>query len=224
MAIGAWWVVRTTWGWVSLAGETDGLSYVGFPEDSEETAIQSLHRSVATIGVFDAEPFHGHVPLVQAYFSGEPVDLAQLPATVTGSTLQLRIWETTRLVRRGQTITYGELALEAGYPRAARAAGAAMATNPAGLLVPCHRVVAANGIGGYGRHPERKRALLQLEGVERFGPNVTRSTGVPHRRHESGSDGLSHVRMGWNRYVDDARPGLRRRDFSSGGDGGELVG
>lgn len=66
----------------------------------------------------------------------------------------------------GETVTYGELADMAGAPRAARAVGTAMARNPVPILIPCHRVVAAGGIGGYGSSGvEMKRVLLAIEGV-----------------------------------------------------------
>jgi methylated-DNA-[protein]-cysteine S-methyltransferase len=74
--------------------------------------------------------------------------------------------ETLRQVPRGEVVTYGELAALAGYPGAARAVGSACATNRFWLLVPCHRVVAAAGLGGYGSSgPGLKRRLLELEGV-----------------------------------------------------------
>jgi methylated-DNA-[protein]-cysteine S-methyltransferase len=68
----------------------------------------------------------------------------------------------------GETVTYAELAGLSGRPRAARAVGTAMASNPVPLIIPCHRVVAADGLGGYGGadgRPDLKRALLALEGV-----------------------------------------------------------
>jgi O-6-methylguanine DNA methyltransferase len=80
-------------------------------------------------------------------------------------------------VRKGRVISYGELATAAGSPRAARAVGSALGKNPIPILLPCHRVVAANGIGGYGGAADRgwrpggrdpiafKRALLASEGV-----------------------------------------------------------
>ncbi len=78
-----------------------------------------------------------------------------------------RVMETlARDVPWGETVTYGELADMAGAPRAARAVGNVMAHNPVQILLPCHRVVAANGIGGYGpAGVDLKRALLELEGV-----------------------------------------------------------
>jgi methylated-DNA-[protein]-cysteine S-methyltransferase len=74
--------------------------------------------------------------------------------------------ETLRSVPRGEVVTYGELAALAGYPGAARAAGSVCAANRFWLLVPCHRVVAAVGLGGYGSSGVGlKRRLLELEGV-----------------------------------------------------------
>ncbi len=73
-----------------------------------------------------------------------------------------------REVPWGSTVTYGELAELAGRSRAARAVGTTMASNPVPLVVPCHRVVASNGLGGYGGadgRPDLKRALLAIEGV-----------------------------------------------------------
>lgn len=72
----------------------------------------------------------------------------------------------TREVPWGETVTYGELADMAGAPRAARAVGNVMAHNPVPIVIPCHRVVAASGIGGYGAAGvATKRALLAIEGV-----------------------------------------------------------
>jgi methylated-DNA-[protein]-cysteine S-methyltransferase len=102
------------------------------------------------------------------YFSGQrrrftvPVELGAV-----ASLFRRRVLETLRdHVGYGETVAYGELAVMAGRPGAARAVGSAMATNPVPILIPCHRVVAAGGIGGYGSGLDRKRTLLALEGVE----------------------------------------------------------
>lgn len=72
-------------------------------------------------------------------------------------------------VRPGQTITYGQLAQRVGRPRAVRAVGSALRNNPFPVLIPCHRVVAQNGLGGFMGNPpgaaERKRAMLAIEGL-----------------------------------------------------------
>ena len=80
--------------------------------------------------------------------------------------LQRELAAATRAIPWGEVVSYGELAALAGAPRAARAAGSFCAENRFSLIIPCHRVVAANGIGGYGAAgPELKRQLLALEGV-----------------------------------------------------------
>ena len=116
----------------------------------------------------DPEPDHDIVRELDEYFAGErsrftaPVDLDGVTAP-----FRRRVLETLRDdVGYGETVAYGELAAMAGRPGAARAVGSAMATNPVPILIPCHRVVAADGIGGYGCGLDRKRTLLALEGVE----------------------------------------------------------
>lgn len=97
--------------------------------------------------------------------------LTDLPVDLSGADLsefQRHVLVTLRAeIPAGETVTYGELAELAGRPGAARAVGTAMRKNPVQLLIPCHRVVAANGIGGYGGGPAGtalKRALLAREG------------------------------------------------------------
>ncbi len=85
-----------------------------------------------------------------------------------GTPFQRSVWKAISSVRFGDTITYGELARRAGFPGSARAAGAATGRNPIGIIVPCHRIMGANGsLTGYAGGLERKRALLALEGVGR---------------------------------------------------------
>lgn len=75
------------------------------------------------------------------------------------------VWDAMRKIPYGEVRTYGELAAMAGNPRACRAAGNACHVNHLLIVVPCHRVVASGGIGGFGQRPDIKRALLKLEGV-----------------------------------------------------------
>jgi len=74
------------------------------------------------------------------------------------------VWKAISTVGFGKTITYSELALRAGFPGSARAAGAATGRNPISIIVPCHRIVGSNGsLTGYAGGLDRKRALLALE-------------------------------------------------------------
>ena len=102
------------------------------------------------------------------YFEGDdhtlelPVDLS-----LVGGPFRRAVLDTLhREVRHGEVVTYGELARQAGNPRAVRAVGTACAGNPVPIVVPCHRVLpSTRRLGNYGGGPERKRALLSLEGA-----------------------------------------------------------
>lgn len=102
-----------------------------------------------------------------AYFAGGRVDFHDIELDVDWCTpFQRALVTTLRAVPPGETITYGELAALAGYPNAHRAAGSFCAANRFGIIVPCHRVVSADGLGSYGSlGPAYKRRLLELEGA-----------------------------------------------------------
>jgi methylated-DNA-[protein]-cysteine S-methyltransferase len=103
---------------------------------------------------------------LSAYFEGVPTDFAALTLDPRGTLFQLRVWQELRRIPWGQTISYGELARRVGNPKASRAVGQANAVNPLPLIIPCHRVIAANGsLGGYSSGPDRKRWLLRHEGA-----------------------------------------------------------
>lgn len=97
--------------------------------------------------------------------------LVDLVETLQGMPLELpdappftrRVWSLLQKIPFGQTATYAELASQAGSPRGARAVGGACAANPLPVIVPCHRVVASHGLGGYAYGLEWKRTLLELE-------------------------------------------------------------
>ena len=101
------------------------------------------------------------------WFAGEVDDFLDVTLDLDGATeFELALTESLRQVPRGEVVTYAELAALAGSPRAQRAAGTFCARNRFSLVVPCHRVVGAGGIGGYGSlGVEYKRRLLELEGV-----------------------------------------------------------
>jgi len=109
----------------------------------------------------------GLLELVEAYFAGEPVAFDEVEVELDWCTpFQRAVAEALRRVPYGETVTYGELAIAAGYPNAHRAAGTFCAGNRFPLVLPCHRVVSAGGIGPYGSlGGDYKRRLLALEGV-----------------------------------------------------------
>jgi methylated-DNA-[protein]-cysteine S-methyltransferase len=103
---------------------------------------------------------------IAAYLGGEMVDLSRIPVNLNGFTdFERQVLEATRSIPPGETRTYGEIAAAVGKPGAARAVGNALNANPVSIVVPCHRVVAASGPGGFGAGLPVKGYLLGLEGV-----------------------------------------------------------
>jgi methylated-DNA-[protein]-cysteine S-methyltransferase len=99
-----------------------------------------------------------------AYLHGELTAIDSIPVETAGTAFQRSVWSELRRIPAGTTVSYGELAERIGRPEAVRAVGHANGSNPIGVVVPCHRVVGANGsLTGYGGGIERKRWLLQHE-------------------------------------------------------------
>jgi methylated-DNA-[protein]-cysteine S-methyltransferase len=102
---------------------------------------------------------------VREYFAGERTAF-DLSLRLEGTGFDREVWQAVAAIGYGETATYGELADRIGRPGAARAVGAANGRNPIALIVPCHRVIGAAGaLTGYAYGVDRKRALLELEGV-----------------------------------------------------------
>ena len=114
------------------------------------------------LGERDDDVLPGVRSQLDAYWAGQLREFDVVLAPV-GTAWQLRVWEALRTVRYGETRTYGELAAQLGRPTASRAVGSANGRNPISIVVPCHRVVGATGLVGYGGGLERKRFLLDLE-------------------------------------------------------------
>jgi methylated-DNA-[protein]-cysteine S-methyltransferase len=98
------------------------------------------------------------------YFDGRRTEFT-VPVHLDGTAFQRSVWAELRRIPYGETISYGELARRVGRPRGPRAVGQANAHNPVAIIVPCHRVVAADGIGGYAGGLATKRHLLAIEGI-----------------------------------------------------------
>jgi methylated-DNA-[protein]-cysteine S-methyltransferase len=116
--------------------------------------------------VEDPAAFVGIGAAIDAELAGLPAPAAVAVVFRAGTRFQRRVWEELRTIPRGETVTYGELAARIGMPGAARAVGSAVARNPVSIVVPCHRVVGADGsLTGYAGGVEHKRALLEMEGA-----------------------------------------------------------
>lgn len=101
---------------------------------------------------------------LDAYFSGDLRAIDTLAVAAPGTAFQQRVWGELRRIEAGTSTTYGSLARTIGKPKAARAVGLANGTNPIAIVVPCHRVIGANGkLTGYGGGLARKAQLLEHE-------------------------------------------------------------
>lgn len=111
----------------------------------------------------DPAPFAAVITQLREYFAGDRTDF-DVDVELHGTPFQQQVWQALRGIPYGQTISYGELARRIENPSAVRAVGLANGRNPVSVIVPCHRVIGANGtLTGYGGGVERKRLLLDLE-------------------------------------------------------------
>lgn len=99
------------------------------------------------------------------YFLKKREDFS-VPLAPQGTAFQKSVWAALKRIPYGKVVTYGQLATAVGNAKAVRAAASAVGKNPLALILPCHRVVAANGLGGFAWGLAAKRMLLRLEGVE----------------------------------------------------------
>ncbi len=177
---GRFYLCDTKLGWIGLVSSPKGLRATTTPRRSRDEALREVSEMGATEPSSEAEA--GDLPRrLKAFAEGERVDSSTgLPAGRHGSGQGLSAtidWEGVSGFRRavleetlripaGETRTYGWLASRVGSPRASRAVGRVMATNPLPIVVPCHRVVASDGsLHGYGGGLDVKAALLRLEGA-----------------------------------------------------------
>jgi len=135
------------------------------PQGIPEIPVVSVPAGKSRLGAESASEL---AQRLRAYFAGDGSGFGDVPLELTGYTpFQAALVSALRDVPRAQTVTYGELAALAGRPNAQRAAGSFCARNRFGVLVPCHRVVAAAGLGSYGSlGGVYKRRLLRLEGMD----------------------------------------------------------
>lgn len=103
---------------------------------------------------------------LQHYFKGDVTAIDKLKTKTGGTDFQKEVWAALRTIPHGTTLTYGDLAKQIGNPKAVRAVGLANGANPIGIVVPCHRVIGANGtLTGYAGGVDKKKWLLEHEGA-----------------------------------------------------------
>jgi len=146
--------VRSPVGVWSVVGSAEGVTHIHLPQDQLRASKGDVPRPVA-----DA------VRQLQEYFAGSRRAFTLKLCAWDATDFQRDVWGALRTIPYGQVRTYGEVADSVGRPRAHRAVGNANHANPWPIVVPCHRVVAAGALGGYGGGADVKRYLLGLEGV-----------------------------------------------------------
>ena len=143
-------------------GAVRALDFAGY-EDRMHRLLARHSPGAALVEGRSPEPVRA---AVRAYFGGDVNALDELRVQTGGTAFQRSVWAALRAIPAGQTRTYGQLATAIGAPKAVRAAGLANGQNPVALIVPCHRVIGANGtLTGYAGGLERKRWLLTHEGA-----------------------------------------------------------
>jgi len=161
-------VFETALGWVACLSSDKGLKRVTLPHGSRAGAMEALgdikgaENNPAAFAELDKK--------LKAFYRGQKVEF-DLPLDLSdGTPFRQKVWQAIKEIPYGETRSYAWVAQRAGRPGGARAAGQATGDNPLGVVVPCHRVIAADGtIGGFGGGHiaiNLKRRLLQLEKVK----------------------------------------------------------
>lgn len=165
LAVASSVICRSPVGYLLLTREGDALTGLHFIDNDASDGDWPLTIDRSSVGQ-DEEAFSELLEQLDEYFSGQrkTFQLSTLSIRLDGTEFQTRVWKELCRIPYGQTISYGELARRLGKPTASRAVGLANGRNPISILVPCHRVIGANGkLVGYGGGLHRKQKLLETE-------------------------------------------------------------
>jgi|WetSurMetagenome_2_1015567.scaffolds.fasta_scaffold681597_2 O-6-methylguanine DNA methyltransferase len=153
-------------GRIAIAATSTGLCSLEFDSGREEV-MGRIERRFGAAERDDAIRLDPYIRSLDAFMSGDLHAIDSVAVETAGTPFQRRVWARLRRIQAGGTRSYGALARELGIPGGARAVGLANGSNPVAIVVPCHRVIAADGtLGGYGGGLDRKRWLLAHEGVK----------------------------------------------------------
>lgn len=158
--------IETPIGEMLLVADHEGnLRAVDWTDHEERMKrILQLHYGNGGFRINSARNPHGLADTMTRYFGGDLEVIDKLPVETAGTSFQRDVWRALRAIRCGETLSYAQLAERIGRSKAVRAVGLANGANPVGVVVPCHRVIGANGsLTGYGGGIERKRWLLEHE-------------------------------------------------------------
>ena len=150
---------------VAAHGERVCLVHFGANDGQVRTTLSAWYPDAA---IRDARDPAGAVAVLNRYFKGDLESLGEIEVELHGTPFQRDVWMALRTVKAGTTKSYAQLASQVGTPAAVRAVGAANGANPVAVVLPCHRIIGSNGsLTGYGGGLDRKRWLLDHEGVKR---------------------------------------------------------
>jgi methylated-DNA-[protein]-cysteine S-methyltransferase len=156
--------VASPLGTILLVADGDGAVRALDFEDHEARMRRLLARHYGACGLESGKAPADVTRRLAAFFAGELAGLEGIPVRTNGTEFQRQVWAALRRIPAGSTWTYGELAGVIARSGASRAVGLANGSNPIGIIVPCHRVIGADGtLTGYGGGLERKRWLLEHE-------------------------------------------------------------
>lgn len=177
--------VDTPLGWVAVLATEKGIRRVTLPHPKREAALHHLRQKEGDLGHHAPERLAPVLDRLRRYYQGEPVSFTDIPLDFTGRPpFAQAVWTLVRGLPRGHTLTYGEVARQLGRPRAARAVGRAMATNPVPPIVPCHRILGKGGqLTGFGGGLALKAHMLALEGITPYRPDTLVCQEETHRAH-----------------------------------------
>ena len=154
-------IIPSPLGDILLARNENGLSHISFQEGTSAIEPTAVWQE-------DNAAFPDATAQLKAYFAGELREF-DLPLAPEGTPFQQTVWQALQTIPYGTTATYGELAAGIGKPTASRAVGAANGRNPLPIIIPCHRVIGANGkLTGFRGGLRFTEALLELEGNGRL--------------------------------------------------------
>lgn len=145
-------------------GRLRALDFTDYEERMQR--LLRLHYGAGAVTLAEARSPSRAARALGAYLAGKVSAIDDVPVETGGTGFQREVWAELRRIPPGRTISYGTLAARLGRPKAVRAVGLANGANPVGIVVPCHRVIGADGsLTGYGGGIERKRWLLAHEGA-----------------------------------------------------------
>lgn len=155
---------KTDWGTIRTAATDNGLAVIALPGESGHYFESSIEANFKDYEICAATRVNRQAEKQLRDFLNGKRKRFDLKLDLQGTTFQKKVLKRVAAIPYGKTMSYSDVAGAVGHPRACRAVGSANGQNLLPLVVPCHRVVAVNGLGGYGGGLGMKKKLLKMEG------------------------------------------------------------